>query len=73
MTGVADQPEVMDPAEWADVGSGDVASRGALGPLARTGATVESDCEECGFSIAVGDVIALAVEGGPWVHERCAS
>lgn len=70
---MAEQPEVMDLSEWATVAPGDAATRKALGPIARTGATVESDCDECGFSIAVGDVIVLEVEGGPWIHERCGS
>lgn len=68
---MAEQPELVDPTEWAGVGSGDRATTKALGPLAGTTAEVESECDECGFSIAVGDPIVLVVEGGSWIHERC--
>ena len=62
---------VVDRGDWAGVADGDQASRRAVGPLARTVASIESTCEECGFTIDVGDPIALAEEGGPWIHERC--
>lgn len=69
---MAEQPEIVDTSEWAGVRSGDNATRKALGPVARTIATIEGDCDACGFSIAVGDPIVLVDEGGEWIHARCA-
>jgi hypothetical protein len=67
-------PQVMPADEWAGVRSGDAATRVAVGPIARTVAQSDGECTACGFSIAVGDPIALTAEtdeGGAWIHARC--